>query len=288
MCKETVPNKSTEAVLLVWGQLRLSMFQFCQVLTYHDTGNVRMHCSPVILAQTVCDPQLPHCSRTEDFLTHSCFQCCPNDTCVQGMFSLMPSPEQWTSQHSSTSQQLSSQKPTTSQLPSTNTETASADTTTSSTQQQGQDICVDIYGGCSTDFTERCSESDVQEICQKTCGVCETAATLATSPAVTAPQLAGSCYSCSGLDCIVNPTEEECPDHQCMTIVDDTEHGREIARRCATQDECDGIELMEVCRDPDHAVFRTFLGVTCQYCCNEWNCNSPPDILPVTGLITYH
>ncbi|KAK7487230.1 hypothetical protein BaRGS_00021458 [Batillaria attramentaria] len=98
----------------------------------------------------------------------------------------------------------------------------------------------------------------------------------------------GSCYSCSGLDCIVNPTVEECRHGFCLTNVTDTDHGRQIARRCATRQECADIVLNAVCHDPDHALFGTLRGVTCQFCCNEPNCNSPPDIRPVAGLTTLH
>ncbi|KAK7487229.1 hypothetical protein BaRGS_00021457 [Batillaria attramentaria] len=193
------------------GQWACGDDQFCQVVTYHDTATVRMRCTTISLAQAVCDPQHPHCRLAEDFLTLNCVRCCPDDTCVKGTISLMPSTlkQPSTTKQPTSNQLVSSQKPST---PMTTTDTPPSPVT--STQEQGgvrcenyhaddacenykhaglctdnyivglcqrtcnacgvRDVhCVDTYAGnCSADFAGRCSENDVRQQCHKTCGSC--------------------------------------------------------------------------------------------------------------------
>ncbi|KAK7487289.1 hypothetical protein BaRGS_00021517 [Batillaria attramentaria] len=220
------------------GQWACGDDQFCQVLTYHDTGTVRMQCTTISLAQAVrwIDFQ-DDLGKTVDIAT--------------------------TVYVTTGSYVTAALHVTTSLVECTDDDSRHQRITMGCENYHADDACENYkHAGL-------CTDSYIVGLCQRTCNAC------------------GTCYNCTGLDCFLNPTVLECPDHLCMTIVDDAEV-REIARRCATKPECDAITSNAVCHDPDHARLGTFRGVTCQFCCNEPNCNSPPDIAPGTGLITQH
>ncbi|KAK7487279.1 hypothetical protein BaRGS_00021507 [Batillaria attramentaria] len=281
------------------GQWACSPDEFCQIHT-QNTGDITMTCTVSNTSTTSeCTDKLLEyfCHTPGDYQQHDCHFCCPDDNCVSHVSDLQKPPSSSTTV---TSHQVSTQKvsattheqPTsaaTSQNPSTiqpttmsqtslqpSTQRVSVTTLTppttpqTSTTSSSQDSCVDSYAGdCNTDFAGRCSESDVQKICQKTCGTC------------------GTCFSCSGLDCLLNPTKQDCQDGYCMTTVMDTTHGRDIKRECATKRQCDGILLQPTCRQIENKILG--VGVTCAYCCNHPDCNEPPGLIPdAASLITHH
>ncbi|KAK7487280.1 hypothetical protein BaRGS_00021508 [Batillaria attramentaria] len=211
------------------------------------------------------------CTRPEDYYQHDCHFCCPDEQCFKTVYNLLTSPRPSpsvqppaTSSHlstaafqQSTSYTLSSQPLTTSQQPSTSAQ-APPD---NCTDKYDEHFCIDAAADCDNPI--------VHDVCPKTCGFC------------------GTCFSCSGLDCLLNPTKLDCKDGYCMTTVMDTTHGRDIKRECATKRQCDGILLQPTCRQIENKILGA--GVTCAYCCNHPDCNEPPSLIPdAASLITHH
>ncbi|KAK7487286.1 hypothetical protein BaRGS_00021514 [Batillaria attramentaria] len=104
----------------------------------------------------VCNPQLPDCPRSEDFLTQNCLKCCHDDSCVKGMVSQIPRTSQLppTLQQSATSSQ-----PSTSQLPAGNTQI-----TVGCVNSYSDDWCASV--------ASMCADSYIVKLCPKTCHTC--------------------------------------------------------------------------------------------------------------------
>ncbi|KAK7487278.1 hypothetical protein BaRGS_00021506 [Batillaria attramentaria] len=142
------------------------------------------------------------------------------------------------------------------------------DTHLTTTPQGCRDM---LAGDCAAKYFDQCDNAVVRyHMCQLTCNACN-----------------GQCADCYGLDCLLSDPSKPCPGEKpfCMTIVQETSHGRDIKRVCADQQDCDSITLTSDCHLVEDKILA---GVTCEYCCNEPDCNAPPDLVPKKGLMTQH
>ncbi|KAK7487275.1 hypothetical protein BaRGS_00021503 [Batillaria attramentaria] len=217
------------------------LLHFCRIRTYIATGELAMDCLPATGTELLAcgqESSLKACHQPEDFNNHDCHFCCLHDYCVVDKSNILITMVT-TSAAPSTPRSI----PTSSQEPSTTPYISTTDGLVTSTAA--------VY------YSTRTTETPL------TAHLTSPQTTTPTSPLPRTSPPSGTCYNCTGLDCFLNPTILECPDHLCMTMVVDAEI-REITRRCATKPECDAITSNAVCHDPDHARLVAYKESACE------------------------